>query len=119
MNTDISTTNPYVDHPQLSSLEAEVLWEYAKLADKVKRVSVIARETVDAPNSKLLFELRELEKEMKLVFTMYRAAVYNVSQAREMREAEDEASVIAQEQSRQSRHAPDQSWEDEGSTIMF
>lgn len=26
-------------HPQLSALEAEVLWEYAKLADKVKRVS--------------------------------------------------------------------------------
>lgn len=27
------------EHPQLSPLEAEVLWEYAKLADKVKRVS--------------------------------------------------------------------------------
>ncbi|BEJ11915.1 hypothetical protein CspHIS471_0203750 [Cutaneotrichosporon sp. HIS471] len=93
---NINTTNPYADHPQLSTLEGEVLWEYAKLADKVKKLC--------------------LEKEMKLVFTMYRAAVYNVSQAAEMRDAENEAAFAAQEQ---SRRTPDQSWEDEGSTIMF
>ncbi|BEI81214.1 hypothetical protein CcaverHIS002_0203740 [Cutaneotrichosporon cavernicola] len=116
---NISTTNPYADHPQLSTLEGEVLWEYAKLADKVKKISTVVRETVDAPNSHLLSELRELEKEMKLVFTMYRAAVYNVSQAAEMRDAENEAAIAAQEQSPQSRRTPDQSWEDEGSTIMF
>lgn len=27
------------NHSQLSPLESEVLWEYAKLADKLKRVS--------------------------------------------------------------------------------
>lgn len=36
--TDIFTENPYEHHPSLSSLEAEALWEYAKLAQHVKQV---------------------------------------------------------------------------------
>ncbi|KAF8823843.1 hypothetical protein HHX47_DHR9000455 [Lentinula edodes] len=28
--------NPYENHPSLSAIEAEVLWEYAKLAQNVK-----------------------------------------------------------------------------------
>ncbi|CAK9780118.1 hypothetical protein CC85DRAFT_283688 [Cutaneotrichosporon oleaginosum] len=116
----INTTNPYAGHPQLSPLEAEVLWEYAKLADKVKRITALVRQTLDKPNSRLLEELRELEKEMKLVLTMYRAAVYNVTQAEEMREAEREAAAAKaalQEQSRE--RSPGTNWEDEGSTIMY
>lgn len=34
------------------------------------QITALVRETVDKPNSKLLEELRELEKEMKLVYTM-------------------------------------------------
>jgi hypothetical protein len=36
-----------LNHPQLSSLEQEVLWEYAKLGDKTKRVRVAS--TSDSP----------------------------------------------------------------------
>ncbi len=34
----IFTINPYEDHPSLSPLEAEVLWEYAKLNQHIKDV---------------------------------------------------------------------------------
>ena len=30
--------NPYDGHPNLSELEAEVLWQYAKLAQNIKEV---------------------------------------------------------------------------------
>lgn len=35
---DLEEVNPYEDHPELTRLEAEVLWEYAKLAKNVKHV---------------------------------------------------------------------------------
>lgn len=38
-STTVFTRNPYEGHPALSPLEAEVLWEYAKLAAHVKNVS--------------------------------------------------------------------------------
>lgn len=31
--------NPYESHPDLSELESEVLWQYAKLAQNIKEVS--------------------------------------------------------------------------------
>lgn len=38
---DVFTTNPYASHPKLTQLEAEVLWEYAKLAQHIKLVRLI------------------------------------------------------------------------------
>lgn len=38
----IFANNPYEGHPALSPLEAEVLWEYAKLAQHVKTVRIIS-----------------------------------------------------------------------------
>jgi DASH complex subunit DAD3 len=35
---DIFDINPYESHPSLTTTEAEVLWEYAKLAQYVKLV---------------------------------------------------------------------------------
>ncbi len=32
--------NPYTGHPSLTPLEADVLWEYAKLAANVKQVGI-------------------------------------------------------------------------------
>ena len=37
-NSDIFQVNSYEGHPSLTQLEAEVLWEYAKLAQNVKEV---------------------------------------------------------------------------------
>jgi DASH complex subunit DAD3 len=36
----IFESNPYEMHPNLSPLEADVLWEYAKLSQHVKEVRV-------------------------------------------------------------------------------
>jgi DASH complex subunit DAD3 len=43
---DIFAANPYEGHPALSETEAEVLWEYAKLAQNIKMASTkgVARE---------------------------------------------------------------------------
>lgn len=34
--------NPYEGNEKLSRLEADVLWEYAKLAENMRQVSVVA-----------------------------------------------------------------------------
>lgn len=36
--SDVFDFNPYEAHPSLSPLEADVLWEYAKLSQHVKEV---------------------------------------------------------------------------------
>ena len=38
-SSTVFEANPYEGHPALSELEAEVLWQYAKLAQNVKEVS--------------------------------------------------------------------------------
>lgn len=42
LSDDILAVNPYEGHPSLSQLEADVLWEYAKLAHHVKTVRLLA-----------------------------------------------------------------------------
>lgn len=37
-NSTVFETNPYEGHPNLSELEAEVLWQYAKLSQNIKEV---------------------------------------------------------------------------------
>lgn len=41
MSTRIFDINPYENHPGLTQTEAEVLWEYAKLNQRLKIVSVL------------------------------------------------------------------------------
>ena len=43
LNPNIFEVNPYEGHAQLSPLEAEVLWEYAKLSAHIKQVRTTAR----------------------------------------------------------------------------
>ena len=37
-SSSVFDANPYEGHPSLTELEAEVLWQYAKLAQNVKEV---------------------------------------------------------------------------------
>ncbi len=37
-NSQIFSVNPYEDHPSLTQVEADVLWEYAKLNQHIKDV---------------------------------------------------------------------------------
>ncbi|RXK40889.1 DASH complex subunit DAD3 [Tremella mesenterica] len=76
--SSITTINPYINHPQLSSLEQQVLWEYAKLGDKIKRIANLAKLTAENPNEGLLTDLRALERKMGLVLTLFRASVWAV-----------------------------------------
>jgi len=90
---DIFEHNPYEDHPSLTPLEADVLWEYAKLNQHIKDVRTQAsrlcsatrqcwarsfklivqtRRLSEKPDESLLKQLRVLERKMGLVFTLVR-----------------------------------------------
>jgi len=75
---DVLNENPYRDHPSLSALEAEVLWEYAKLAYHIKLLSSQAHKLTEEPDETLLPRLRVLEKKMGLVLTLFKASVWGV-----------------------------------------
>lgn len=59
--SSIFDANPYDAHPNLSPLEADVLWEYAKLSQHIKDVRsrsksicfvcLLTRNLVDNPNA--------------------------------------------------------------------
>ncbi|GLB34800.1 putative DASH complex subunit Dad3 [Lyophyllum shimeji] len=75
---DIFHVNPYESHPSLTATEAEVLWEYAKLAQHVKLVTQKTRFISEEPDQMLLARLRVLEKKMGLVLTLFKASVWGV-----------------------------------------
>ncbi|KAK8869734.1 hypothetical protein IAR55_000302 [Kwoniella newhampshirensis] len=107
----INTTNPYVNNNQLSSIEQDVLWEFAKLSDKVKRAANLARLTAESPNESLLDELRTLEKRMGLVLTLFQASVWAVimdSQA-----AEEARAQLQQQEQDAIRGGEDVSYDDQ------
>jgi len=66
-------TYHYHDQPNTTT-EAEVLWEYAKLAQHVKLTRLLSEE----PDQMLLARLRVLEKKMGLVLTLFKASVWGV-----------------------------------------
>ncbi|TYJ55397.1 hypothetical protein B9479_003900 [Cryptococcus floricola] len=106
----VQTTNPYANNGQLSSLEQDVLWEFAKLSDKVKRAAALSRNVAEAPNESLLAELRTLEKRMGLVLTLVQASVWAVivdSQA-----AEEARQREYTEPPPEQSYAEGRSWED-------
>jgi DASH complex subunit DAD3 len=85
---DIFSVNPYEGHLGLSQLEADVLWEYAKLAQHVKlvfashrrnvvqlfipftQVTLKTRSLSEQPDQSMLARLRVLEQKMGLVLTL-------------------------------------------------
>ncbi|KAJ7596684.1 DASH complex subunit Dad3-domain-containing protein, partial [Mycena floridula] len=75
---DVFIENPYENHPSLSALESELLWEYAKLAEHVKKVTIQTRKLTEEPDKHLLARLRVLEKKMGLVLTLFKASVWGV-----------------------------------------
>ncbi|KGB75715.2 hypothetical protein CNBG_1553 [Cryptococcus deuterogattii R265] len=106
----INLVNPYANNGQLSQLEQELLWEFAKLSDKVKRAANLAKLTAESPNESLLAELRTLEKRMGLVLTLVKASVWAVivdSQAAE--EARQQQSA---ESAPEISYNETRSWED-------
>ncbi|KZS90008.1 hypothetical protein SISNIDRAFT_551882 [Sistotremastrum niveocremeum HHB9708] len=66
--------NPYEDQHGLSTIESEVLWEYAKLLEHVKELSSRVKEMSEEPEQALVSQLRGLERKMGL----FRASVWAV-----------------------------------------
>ncbi|KAJ7636015.1 DASH complex subunit Dad3-domain-containing protein, partial [Mycena polygramma] len=75
---DIFTENPYVNHPSLTAIEAEVLWEYAKLAQNLKLLQQKTRNLSEQPDTTLLARLRVVENKMGLILTLFKASVWGV-----------------------------------------
>ncbi|KAJ3728521.1 DASH complex subunit Dad3-domain-containing protein [Lentinula raphanica] len=75
---NIFEENPYANHASLSPVEAEVLWEYAKLAQNVKLVTSKTRRLMNEPDQMLVSRLRSLETKMGLVMVLFKASVWNV-----------------------------------------
>ncbi|OCF36472.1 DASH complex subunit DAD3 [Kwoniella heveanensis BCC8398] len=102
----VNTTNPYASNDQLSSLEQDILWEFAKLNDKVKRAANLAQLTAESPNESLLEELRKLERRMGLVLTLFSSSVWGVlndAQAAEEERARQQAEAQYQEELQQQQ----------------
>ncbi|KAH7107657.1 DASH complex subunit Dad3-domain-containing protein [Auriculariales sp. MPI-PUGE-AT-0066] len=66
--------NPYEGHPQLSQLEQEVLWEYAKMHVIAKSISAELRNLSEEADTVTLASLRGMERKMGLVMTLYKAS---------------------------------------------
>ncbi|KAI0748509.1 DASH complex subunit Dad3-domain-containing protein [Daedaleopsis nitida] len=77
-SNSVFDANPYEGHPNLSELEAEVLWQYAKLSQNMKELIAETRRVSEAPDEKLLKQLRALEVKMGLVLTLFKASVWAV-----------------------------------------
>ncbi|KAJ7137796.1 DASH complex subunit Dad3-domain-containing protein [Mycena epipterygia] len=75
---DVFAENPYINQPSLSHIEKEVLWEYAKLAENLKRLKQKTRNLTEQPDAILLARLRAVESKMGLILTLFKASVWGV-----------------------------------------
>ncbi|GAC93699.1 hypothetical protein PHSY_001264 [Pseudozyma hubeiensis SY62] len=89
--------NPYAGHRSLSEHEQELLGEYARLADTIRRVAALSTLlSSSSAHANLLTQLRVLERKMGLVLTLYKASVWaTVQEQAEMAEAEAMAAAGA------------------------
>ncbi|KAH8907046.1 hypothetical protein BR93DRAFT_968596 [Coniochaeta sp. PMI_546] len=63
---------------ELSPLEQEVLDEYERLAENMKKLATQLDDLASAPATDILDGLRELERKTSLVFTLLKASVYSI-----------------------------------------
>ncbi|KAI1364657.1 DASH complex subunit Dad3-domain-containing protein [Xylaria arbuscula] len=71
--------------PELSPLEQEVLDEYERLAENMKKagrefspLASVLDTMAGQPSTEILDGLRELERKTTLVFTLLKASVYSI-----------------------------------------
>ncbi|KAI1102300.1 DASH complex, subunit Dad3 [Jackrogersella minutella] len=70
--------NPLLSPPELSPLEQEVLEEYERLAENMKKLASVLDTMAGQPTTEILDGLRELERKTSLVFTLLKASVYSI-----------------------------------------
>ncbi|KAH9996827.1 DASH complex subunit Dad3-domain-containing protein [Russula vinacea] len=77
-SSQIFSVNPYEDHPSLTQIEADVLWEYAKLNQHIKDLVIQTRSLSETPDETMLKRLRILERKIGVVLTLFKASVWGV-----------------------------------------
>ncbi|PKS09727.1 hypothetical protein jhhlp_004348 [Lomentospora prolificans] len=70
--------NPLSSPPELTPLEQEVLEEYERLAENMKKLASLLGDLADRPSTDILDGLRDLERKTSLVFTLLKASVYSI-----------------------------------------
>ncbi|KAI1093402.1 DASH complex, subunit Dad3 [Rostrohypoxylon terebratum] len=75
---DSQAANPLLSPPELSPLEQEVLEEYERLAENMKKLASVLDNMAGQPTTEILDGLRELERKTSLVFTLLKASVYSI-----------------------------------------
>ncbi|KAF9780510.1 DASH complex subunit Dad3-domain-containing protein [Thelephora terrestris] len=78
MSAQIFDVNPYENHPELTQTEAEVLWEYAKLNQRLKIMIAETKRLSQVPEEHLLKDMRQVETKMGFVLTLFQASVWGV-----------------------------------------
>ncbi|CAL3962387.1 hypothetical protein PZA11_000436 [Diplocarpon coronariae] len=77
MDADPSSALAGADEP-LSPLEQDVLDEYERLAQNMKKLASILDSMAGAPTAEVVDGLRLLERKTSLVFTLLKASVYSI-----------------------------------------
>ncbi|TAQ87959.1 hypothetical protein B7494_g3721 [Chlorociboria aeruginascens] len=62
----------------LSPLEQDVLDEYERLAENMKKLASLLDAMAGTPTAEILDGLRQLERKTSLVFTLLKASVYSI-----------------------------------------
>lgn len=75
---DQTANNPLLSPPELTPLEQEVLEEYERLAENMKKLAGVLDTMAGQPTTQILDGLRELERKTSLVFTLLKASVYSI-----------------------------------------
>lgn len=78
------TSNALLSPPELSPLEQDVLDEYERLAENMKKLASMLDNLASAPTTDILDGLRELERKTSLAFTLLKASVYSIVLQQEM-----------------------------------
>ncbi|KAH9945821.1 DASH complex subunit Dad3-domain-containing protein [Epithele typhae] len=100
-SSTVFEANPYQGHPNLTELEAEVLWQYAQLSQNIKELIAETRRVSEAPDESLLKQLRALEVKMGLVLTLFKASVWAVINEQPMADLSNMSDITPNETVRQ------------------
>ncbi|KAG9239108.1 DASH complex subunit Dad3-domain-containing protein [Amylocarpus encephaloides] len=85
---DQPTTPPQPE--DLTPLEQDVLDEYERLAENMKRLATQLDTLANKPAAEILDGLRQLERKTSLVFTLLKASVYSIVLQQEIFSADQE-----------------------------
>ncbi|KUJ23014.1 uncharacterized protein LY89DRAFT_776838 [Mollisia scopiformis] len=76
--SDPNTTLSIPANEELSPLEQDVLDEYERLAENMKKLASLLDTMAGKPTAEILDGLRQLERKTSLVFTLLKASVYSI-----------------------------------------